>query len=833
MHKGMLPTDDMTGWPPGLHIGVNRLGGQDIAKAPMAVRVLIVEVLQLVETFEVEEQASIAAIDLNLEEVLPAVRHASRFKTAERSIFKPGKKQRGVIHVHFGFRAGTVWQGTLLDEGFLDSGDFLDIAQEIMGQVNQVGVQVAMWTGAGFGFLESPDTRKIRIHNPVLEINRPPVHDASQSSLFNHPVCQHQRRNSPIVECHHVAHSGGFDRLKHFDRLFEVICQRLFAQNVLSCFGGGDGDGMMQVARRGNIHQINILALNHLAPIVGCFLPAILPGGGFHGLAIAPTENFHARFGNFREKHGHFPKSMTMRFSHELIADQGNVQGWFHPSSPGERPTESPGGVSLRLTGCYDYPRLEPECQFRKGDFCLVFRVLLIQPPVHDFSAFDLWTRPLAWLKLAAHLERLGVEVQLVDALDRSHPLVENLPQRRHRNNHFGCGHYLQEEIEKPRLLKAIPRKYSRFGLPLPLLRSLLADRQRPDVVVTGCTMTYWYPGLQEAIREVRALWGSVPVVAAGIYAILCPQHARKTSGADHVYSGHSYNELIQFLFSCSGKSVPENLPEDTAFIPPAFHLLSQQKSLPLQTSSGCVFRCTYCASHLLNPFFVQYPVTALIGYLEECQAKYQTTDWALYDDALLVNAENHIIPLLEAILRKELRFRFHTPNALHCRMMDRRLAELMKACGFETIRLGVEFSREERQRMTGGKVLQEDFVNAMRHLHTAGFSSSQIGAYLLAAYPGQSPSEVLEGCRQVYEQGCLIKLALYAPIPRTRDYDKDYTDWRFHPDDDPLYQNCSLAPFRSSAFTFEDYQHIKQQVNAWNLALSGVSGDEVHSGQS
>ena len=72
--------------------------------------------------------------------------------------------------------------------------------------------------------------------------------------------------------------------------------------------------------------------------------------------------------------------------------------------------------------------------------------VLLIQPPIHDFNAFDLWTRPLGWLKLATCLETAGAEVHLLDALDRYHPLIKDLPTRRHRFSRFGCGHYHSED---------------------------------------------------------------------------------------------------------------------------------------------------------------------------------------------------------------------------------------------------------------------------------------------------------------------------------------------------------------------------------------------------
>ena len=73
-----------------------------------------------------------------------------------------------------------------------------------------------------------------------------------------------------------------------------------------------------------------------------------------------------------------------------------------------------------------------------------------------------------------------------------------------------------------------------------------------------------------------------------------------------------------------------------------------------------------------------------------------------------------------------------------------------------------------------------------------------------------------------VHDEGSLVKLALYAPIPGSRDFEREYTDWRFHPAEDSLYHNPSLAPYRSKTFPFEEYQVLKRQVNAWNRALAG-----------
>lgn len=450
-------------------------------------------------------------------------------------------------------------------------------------------------------------------------------------------------------------------------------------------------------------------------------------------------------------------------------------------------------------------------------------RILLVQPPIYDFSAFDLWVRPLGWLNLAALLEAAGAEVVLADALDRYQPAAAELPGRKHRMERFGCGHYYSVEEKKPDCLRFVPRRYKRFGLPRERFRDLLASLPRPDLVLTGCTMTYWYPGVLETIALVRSLWPGTPVGVAGIYAILCPQHAQSVLGADFVYDGHDPMTLAEIVDARTGGWLRLNELDPDRYRAPAYRLMSQRWSLPLQTSSGCLFRCSYCASHFLQPRFRQYPAVDLAGMLNDAAREFKTTDWAFYDDALLVNARDHFLPLMRAIIESGFSFRFHVPNALHCRLIDLETAELMKEAGFETIRLGLEFTQEKRQSGTGAKVGWRDYVEAVENLWAAGFRASQLGTYVMIGYPGQSLEEMRESCLRVHERGSPVRLTLFSPVPGTRDFGSDYSSWRFDPRSDPLLQNCSLTPFRSEDLTLEDYEKLKEQVDAWNREVTGA----------
>ena len=80
--------------------------------------------------------------------------------------------------------------------------------------------------------------------------------------------------------------------------------------------------------------------------------------------------------------------------------------------------------------------------------------ILLINPWIHDFAAYDFWAKPLGLLVLAALLRQHGCTVSYIDCLDRFHPRAPATdPQRR-----CGRGPYLKTRLPKPAALPDVPR---------------------------------------------------------------------------------------------------------------------------------------------------------------------------------------------------------------------------------------------------------------------------------------------------------------------------------------------------------------------------------------
>jgi radical SAM superfamily enzyme YgiQ (UPF0313 family) len=202
-----------------------------------------------------------------------------------------------------------------------------------------------------------------------------------------------------------------------------------------------------------------------------------------------------------------------------------------------------------------------------------------------------------------------------------------------------------------------------------------------------------------------------------------------------------------------------------------------------------------------------------VVEEIEYWTTHYRVNNIAFYDDALLMNHPDHIVPILKEVIKRGIRCNFHTPNGLHVREIDEALADLLFTAGFKTLRLGFETSHEETQVETGGKVENHEFVGAVRNLKRAGYSGDEIGVYIMVGLPGQRAGEAEESIAFVLEAEARPILVEYSPIPHTPLFERAKQVSQFDLENEPLYQNNSILPCQWEGFTIADYRRLKEGI--------------------
>ena len=72
-------------------------------------------------------------------------------------------------------------------------------------------------------------------------------------------------------------------------------------------------------------------------------------------------------------------------------------------------------------------------------------RILLVNPPIYDFSAYDIWLKPYGLLRVAGFL-RNQAEFHLVDFLDR---LDSRIPAGNYRSDRWAAARF-SEPLQNP-----------------------------------------------------------------------------------------------------------------------------------------------------------------------------------------------------------------------------------------------------------------------------------------------------------------------------------------------------------------------------------------------
>ncbi len=455
-------------------------------------------------------------------------------------------------------------------------------------------------------------------------------------------------------------------------------------------------------------------------------------------------------------------------------------------------------------------------------------KLLLINPWIYDFTAYDLWGKPLGLLYLAGFLRSFGFEIAFIDCLDKyAEPPFPKIKK-------YGIGPFKRTIVPKPAILEHIPRKFARYGISEELFIRKLKEHNDTDAVLITSIMTYWYLGVKRVVELVRTYLPNAPIILGGIYATLLPQHAREVIRPDYLITGPGEIKTLHLLSRLFDLSIAqERLPKTLDDYPyPAFDLLNHPDYLIVMTARGCPYNCSFCAQKKISMPFTQRNPQKVVEEMVYHYKRFKIRDFAFYDDALFIARKNHIQVILQELIARRLPLRLHTPNGLFIRFLDRELADLMYKAHFKTIRLSYETSNASRWSDMYSKVSNEAMVQAVENLKQAGYRAKDIEAYVIMGLPGQTLEEVVASIIFVNNLGAIVRLASFSPIHGTVEFERAVRRGIIPADIDPLLTNKTIFPLRNKTISYETFRKIRKFASIMNEAakneLALFDGDSL-----
>ncbi|MBL8029602.1 MAG: hypothetical protein JNL74_24515 [Fibrobacteres bacterium] len=400
-------------------------------------------------------------------------------------------------------------------------------------------------------------------------------------------------------------------------------------------------------------------------------------------------------------------------------------------------------------------------------------KIILINPWITDFKAYDEWMRPYPLYQLMSRFGNVH-EFKLIDCLSGI--------EKRKKN---GSASFQSIEIDKPDAYKIIPRKYKRYGISVKEFQDAVLAFGKPDLVQITTLMTYWYPGVKLAVDVVKEIYPDVHIQLGGIYANLLPQHAGNfASVGNNIYELYDNNETL----TNQHKLLTSN---------------ELRCVMPIRMIKGCPDNCTYCSAALLNGPGLQFTELSDLIIQLEYFIKTGGKQIVFYDDASLVNFDKVLKPLLLYIIDRGMDLQLNFPNGVHARMITEEVATLLFAAGTKTIRLGYERKDE--------KISSKAFTVAAANLVKAGFKPTEVGAYLLIGL-SKDLNVILEDARFITECGLGVHLNQLSPVPGSEFYKQII---RQFPEvaTEPLLQNDMSFIFTHMGFDWNEVFAVKEEI--------------------
>lgn len=429
---------------------------------------------------------------------------------------------------------------------------------------------------------------------------------------------------------------------------------------------------------------------------------------------------------------------------------------------------------------------------------------LVINPYVADFKLYDEWMHPLGLYFLISLLEKNGIEVRYFNCLQRSDQA---------KSKKFNTGHFPYTYLEKPHLYQSIPRKYKLYGRPENELSNFLQQDTMPNIICIGTMMTYWLPGVVETIKIIRAVHPEVPIAIGGIAARLMPEAVKELLPESTIIGTIDTTE--PFVLH---KSIRPLAQEEQSSLLAGFRHLEKPAHGPILMSLGCPMACTYCASSFLQGKFRLRPHEVVIKEIVTLAENYAIQNFSFFDDALLFKAEEGLVPLLTELstIFKPGRLKFHAPNGLHLHYITEELALTLKSAGFESLRFGYENGSADYGGDTSRKADRQALTKKIAILKNAGFVKNEIGVYVMAGLPGQTPSQVHEELDFVASCGVKAKPVFLSPVPGTmlfEHYAAAFPQLRT----DPLWHNDVFFITQLPGWNWEEMEKIRLRVRELN----------------
>ena len=167
---------------------------------------------------------------------------------------------------------------------------------------------------------------------PILQIGAAEIQDVADGALVDILFRKLYGRRFAVIEGNHGLHAVFPGSPVHLPCLFRRQRKRFFAENVLSCFRGGNSNFRVHIIGRTDVYNLNFRIIDNVVPVRGIGFKGQLFFRVLCNVFVHIYDHFlywDCRSGP--EKHGHTRVCDGMSLCHKACADQSDMDFlWVH-----------------------------------------------------------------------------------------------------------------------------------------------------------------------------------------------------------------------------------------------------------------------------------------------------------------------------------------------------------------------------------------------------------------------------------------------------------------------------------------------------------------------
>ena len=239
------------------------------------------------------------------------------------------------------------------------------------------------------------------------------------------------------------------------------------------------------------------------------------------------------------------------------------------------------------------------------------------------------------------------------------------------------------------------------------------------------------------------------------------------------------------------------------------FPVFRNKRFLPLVTSRGCPFKCTYC--HDIFDKSIQYrSPEAVVDEIEYLINKYGIREFHIVDDVFNVNMKR-AKKVLDAIIERNLNIHISFPNGLRADFFDDELIDKMQRAGVYRMALGIESGSQRIQDMIQKDLDINIIYDVVEKLTQARMS---VHGFFMLGFPSETRKEMKETIDFACDLGLTTaNFSLVIPNPGT-DLRQTFIESRESNFEDFSEYTFDAASCNASEVVGEDLVKLKREAN-------------------